>query len=115
MLDFQAVWSPQALKGNGGNSIETPVACRTESYVAGSGEVAGINMSGTGSPSVQTNDVLYINAMISVNGGVLEVKSPLDAAESLSDGTAHVTSQVRYPLQAGKTYVFGARFPATTR
>jgi hypothetical protein len=31
-------------------------------------------------------------------------------AESLSDGTAQASVDLRYPLEAGKTYVFGAGF-----
>jgi hypothetical protein len=34
----------------------------------------------------------------------------VDSAESLSDGTAHATIDMRMPLEAGKSYVFGAGF-----
>jgi hypothetical protein len=86
------------------------VGCRTEAHVAANGEVAVIGMSGTGSPSVQTNDVVYINAMVSVNGSLMNPVTGTDQAESLSDGTAHPSLDKLYPLQAGKTYVFGAGF-----
>jgi hypothetical protein len=110
VLGFDATWSPKPLPGNGGNSIVTPPGCRTDAHVAGSGEVAVIAMSATGSPSVQTNDVLYINAMASLNGGAFQVLTAVDQAESLSDGTAHPSLNLGYALEAGKTYVFGAGF-----
>ena len=63
--------------------------------------------SATASPTAPVTDVLYINAMVGENGGQLLPKNTVDAAESLQDGTAHATVNVRYPLEAGKTYVFG--------
>jgi hypothetical protein len=36
----------------------------------------------------------------------------VDAAESLQDGTGHATVNMRLPLVAGKTYVFGAGLAA---
>jgi hypothetical protein len=110
VLDFEANWSGTTLPGNSGNTIITPPQCRTESHPAAAGEVAVIAMSAMGSPSVQATDVLYINAMVSVNGGVLTQKNIFDSVESFSDGSAHTTINMRYPLEAGKTYVFGAGF-----
>jgi hypothetical protein len=110
VLDFDANWSGTKLPGNSGNTIVTPPQCRTESHVAAAGEVAVIAMSGTGAPSLAATDVLYINAMVSVNGGVLAQKNSFDSAESFSDGSAHTAVNLRYPLEAGKTYVFGAGF-----
>jgi hypothetical protein len=110
VLDFQADWSGTKLPGNSGNTIVTPPQCRTASHVAAAGEVAVIAMSAMGSPSLQASDVLYINAMVSVNGGALAQKNSFDSAESFSDGSAQATINMRYPLEAGKTYVFGAGF-----
>jgi hypothetical protein len=111
VLDFSASWSPGDLPGNNGNTLVTPLACRTSSHAAGDGEVAVIQLAGTGTPSVDANDVLYIAPMVSVEGGKFEMKNTtIDAAESLSDGTAHATAMLRYPLQAGKKYLFGAGF-----
>ena len=110
VLDFEAVWSPGMLPGNNGNTIVTPVACRTEAHVAKSGEVAVIGMSASGTASVDANDVLYINAMASVNGGPFQALNSVKQAESLADGTAHPSLDVSQPLTAGQTYVFGAGF-----
>jgi hypothetical protein len=108
VLNFQGQWSPANLPGNNGNTIVTPQICKTATYTAGSGELAVIAMSATASPTMPVTDVLYINAMVAENGGQLQAKNPVDAAESLQDGSAHATLNLRYPLVAGKTYVFGA-------
>jgi Collagen triple helix repeat (20 copies) len=110
VLDFDANWSGTKLPGNSGNTIISPPQCRTESHPAAAGEVAVIAMSAMGAPSLAATDVLYINAMVSVNGGVLAQKNTFDSAESFSDGSAHTSTNMRYPLEAGKTYVFGAGF-----
>lgn len=114
VLDFQANWSGTKLLGNSGDAIVTPPPCRTESHTAAAGEVAVIAMSAMGSPSLQATDVLYINAMVSVNGGALAQKNLFDSVESFSDGTAHTTINMRYALEAGKTYVFGAGFASNS-
>jgi hypothetical protein len=105
---FQGEWSPLGVPGNNGNSVITPAICKTASYTAGSGEVAVISMSATASPTMPVTDVLYIKAMVGENGGQLAEKNKVDAAESLGDGTAHPTLELRYPLAPGRTYVFGA-------
>jgi Collagen triple helix repeat (20 copies) len=110
VLGFQGEWSPLGVPGNNGNTVITPAICKTASYTAGSGEVAVISLSATASPTMPVTDVLYIKAMVGENGGQLVEKNQVDAAESLSDGTAHPTLDLRYPLVAGKTYVFGAGF-----
>jgi hypothetical protein len=110
VLGFEANWAPTMLPGNSGNTIITPPQCRTASHTAAAGEVAVIAMSATGSPSVQASDVLYINARVSANGGALAQKNIFASAESFSDGSAHTTINMRYPLEAGKAYVFGAGF-----
>lgn len=73
-----------------------------------------IALSGTASPNMPVTDVLYINAMVGENGGQLLQKNQVDAAESLQDGTAHATLNLRYPLAAGKSYVFGAGFASNS-
>jgi hypothetical protein len=110
VLGFQAQWSPLNLPGNNGNTIVSPPACRTATYTAGSGDTAVIAISGTGSPTEPKTDVLYVNAMVAENGGQFQAKNTVDAAESLQDGTGHATVNLRYPLEAGKSYVFGAGF-----
>jgi hypothetical protein len=114
VLDFEAVWSTGDLPGNAGNTIVTPVNCRTEAHVARSGEVAVIGMSASGTPSVPANDVLYINAMASVNGGPFQAVNSVKQAESLSDGTAHPSLDVSQPLTAGQTSCSGRGSRATT-
>jgi hypothetical protein len=114
LLGFEAQWSPANLPGNNGNTYITPQLCKTAAYTAGSGEVAVIAMSGTGSPTAPVTDVLYIGAMVSENGGTLQPKNTVDAAESLQDGTGHPTVNMRYPLVAGKSYVFGAGFASNS-
>jgi hypothetical protein len=115
---FDAQWSPANLPGNNGNTRITPLACRTGSYTAGSGEVAVVAITGTASPTAPVTDVLYTNAMVGINGGPLNgPQSRLnaqDSAESLQDGTANATVNVRYPLTAGTTYVFGAGFASNS-
>ena len=108
LLGFQGQFSPLSVPGNNGNAVITPAICKTGSYTAGSGEVAVISLSATASPTMPVTDVLYINAMVAEVGGSFVVKNPVDAAESLQDGTAHPTLDLRYPLVSGKTYVFGA-------
>jgi hypothetical protein len=108
VIGFQAQYSPINLPGNNGNTRITPQGCKTASYTAASGDVAVIDFSATGSPTEPKTDVLYIDAMASENGGQMEPKNSVDAAESLQDGTAHATVTMRLPLVAGKTYVFGA-------
>jgi hypothetical protein len=110
VLSFQASFSPASVPGNFGNTIVTPNACRTASYKAGSGEVAVMSMSAMGSPSVNVNDVLYLYAMVSENFLQFHEKNTVDMAESLSDGTAQTSIDLRMPLEAGKSYVFGAGF-----
>ncbi len=110
VLDFDATWSPTNLLGNNGNAINTPVACRTASYVATSGDVAVVNFHGTATPSNAVNDVLYINVMTSVNGAGFAAQTLTDSAESMSDGTANASVSKRITLNAGSTYVFGAGF-----
>jgi Collagen triple helix repeat (20 copies) len=112
VLGFQAQYSPINLPGNNGNTRITPQGCKTASYTAASGDVAVINFSATGSPTQPTTDVLYVDAMASENGGQMEPKNSVDAAESLQDGTGHATVNMRLPLVAGKTYVFGAGLAA---
>jgi hypothetical protein len=108
VLGFQAQFSPINLPGNNGNTRVTPQVCRTATYTGVSGDVAVIDFSATASPTAPVTDVLYINAMASEDGGQMEPKNSVDAAESLQDGTAHATVSMRLPLVAGKTYVFGA-------
>jgi hypothetical protein len=112
VLGFQAQFSPINLPGNNGNTRITPQGCKTASYTAASGDVAVIDFSATGSPTQPTTDVLYVDAMASENGGQMEPKNSVDAAESLQDGTGHATVNMRLPLVAGKTYVFGAGLAA---
>lgn len=73
-----------------------------------------INFSATASPTEPKTDVLYLDAMASENGGQMEPKNSVDAAESLQDGTGHPTVNMRLPLVAGKTYVFGAGLATNT-
>jgi hypothetical protein len=110
VLGFQAQWSPLGLPGNNGNTIVKPLVCQTAAYTAGSGEVAVLAFSATASPTAPVTDVLYINAMVAENGGQLLPKNTVDAAESLEDGAAHATIDLRYPLEAGKSYIFAAGF-----
>jgi hypothetical protein len=97
VLGFQAQYSPINLPGNNGNTRITPQVCKTASYTAASGDVAVINFSATGSPTAPKTDVLYLNAMASENGGQMEPKNSVDAAESLQDGTGHATVSMRLP------------------
>ena len=114
VLNFDARWSSTTLPGNGGATIVTPPACRTESHPAAAGEVAVIALSGTGAPAQASTDFLYINSMVSVNGSAFAKKNIATAGESTSDGTAHASINMRYPLEAGKTYVFGAGFASNS-
>ena len=110
ILGFDGSWGDTALPGNNGNTIVTPTGCRTKSHVAGPGEVAVIQLAGTGAPSQATSDLLYIFAMVSVNGAVFAQKNVNDSANALTGGTAAPSIVVRYPLETGKSYVFAAGF-----
>src|SRR5215207_5883435 len=105
--NLEAVWSPLTLPGNNGSTIVTPTACRTAPYTAGAGDVALVNMSVTATPSNPAADVLYVNVMLSTNGGPWLIQSVVDQAESMSDGTANASTQDRIPLVQGNSYRFG--------
>jgi hypothetical protein len=108
-LNIDAVWSPLTLNGNNGNTIVTPSACRTPvSYTAGPGEAALLSMSATATPSSASNDVIYVNPMVSTtNGASWQTVSSVDQAESMSDGTANASTQDLIALQPGTSYRFG--------
>ena len=108
VLSFDHVWSPLVLNGNSGNTVVTPQQCRTAQYTAGENEIAVIAVSATGSPSGADNDVLYIQPMVSKDGGNFMTVMVGDAAESFAEGTAHASSVFALPLEAGVVYVFGA-------
>jgi len=110
VLDFDASWAPATLPESFGHTIVSPQACRTASYTAGAGETAVIQIAGMGAPNVQANDVLYINAMTSVDGGPMVRRNVKNAAESMVDGTAYASIVVRQKLESGRKYVFGAGF-----
>ena len=113
VLDFDASWSGN-LHGNNGNTIITPVACRTLSYTATSGEIAIVNVHGTATPTNPVNDVLYINVMASVNNGAsFSTQTLTDSAESMSDGTANASVSKRITLNSGN-YIFGAGFSSNS-
>ncbi len=111
VLDFDAQWSPANTAGNNGNTILIPSVCRTVNnppYTAGAGEVAIVQLDATAASSNPVTDALYLNVMMSVNGGAFAIQSLEDSAESMADGTAHVTTSKRINLIAGWTYVFAA-------
>jgi hypothetical protein len=105
--NLEAVWSPLTLPGNNGSTIVTPTACRTAPYTAGAGQVALVDMSATATPSNPAADVLYVNVMLSINGGPWQIQSVVDQAESMSDGTANASTQDRIALEQGTSYRFG--------
>ena len=105
--NLEAVWSPLTLPGNNGSTILTPAACQTAPYTAGAGQVAMVNMSATATPSNPAADVLYVNVMLSTNGGPWLIQSVVDQAESMSDGTANASTQDRIALVQGTSYRFG--------
>jgi hypothetical protein len=53
--------------------------------------------------------------MVAENGGSLEQKNKAKAWESLADGSAHASLNLRYSLEAGKKYVFGAGFASNNQ
>jgi hypothetical protein len=110
ILDIDAAWGPGHLFGDGGNTVVTPVNCRTATHSAGPGEVALVQVNGTAAPSLGVNDVLYVEAMFSENGGPFEAATAFPSVESMSDGTGHASLSARVALSAGSTYVFGAGF-----
>jgi|GEM_PF-5990011 len=112
VLDFDKTWHPATLPGNNGNTIITPSNCRTASHTASAGEVAVATFHGTATPSNPATDVLYINVMMSKNGGTFLAQTATDSAESMSDGTANASVSKRISLTAGATYSFGAGFSA---
>jgi hypothetical protein len=115
ILDFDAVWGPAQLPGDSGNTVVTPVNCRTAAHIAGPGEVAVVQVNGTAAPSVGVLDVLYVEAMVSKNGGAFEPANLWPSVESMSDGTGQAGLSTRVALSAGSKYVFGAGFAANTQ
>ena len=114
-MSFAAQWSPAKLAGNNGNTVLTPVPCRTPAYTAGPGESAFIVLSGTGAPSQTVSDILYIVPMASVNGALFANLLPdKDSADSTAAGTANPSINLVVPLQAGTNYVFGAGFASNS-
>jgi hypothetical protein len=118
VLSFDAPWGPQALPGFSGNTVVTPMACRTTpAYTAQANEVAIIHVHGTGSPTAAVTDILYIVPMVSTNGGAnftSVLAANTDSAESLQDGTANASVTKRYPLIAGTSYIFAAGFASNS-
>ena len=112
VLDFDASWGPTMLPGNNGNTIISPMACRTTPpYVPQTAkEVAVVTFHGTASPSAAVNDVLYIDVMVSQNGGAFNAVTVGYSAESMQDGTANASVSKRIPLTQGTSYVFGTGF-----
>lgn len=105
---FDAQWSPLTLPGNSGNTIVTPSVCRTTTHTAGANEFAIVNVHATATPQNAASDVLYINVMISTNGGNSFAVQSTDSAESMSDGTANASASKRIPLTQNMNYIFGA-------
>ncbi|HEY8582815.1 MAG TPA: hypothetical protein VIL49_07700 [Capillimicrobium sp.] len=117
VMNIGQQWGPQALPGFSGNTVITPLPCRTTSHVAGPGETAIISVSATGSPTAAVNDVMYVNPMISVNGAEpfdRMLATDIDSAESLQDGTANATAQDMINLEAGKSYRWGVGMATNT-
>lgn len=110
LLDFDASWGPAALAGNNGITILTPPNCRTEPYLAGVGESALVNISATGSPTADANDVLYLDVMVSQNDGPFATVLAGYSADSMTSGTASPSTTKVIDLVAGTTYVFAAGF-----
>lgn len=110
VLDFDGSWGPAGLQGNNGNTLITPMVCRTASHTAGLNEVAIVSFHGTASPSVATSDLLYIDVMISQNGAAFTTALSGYSAEGFGDGTAHASVTKRIPLVQGTSYVFGSGF-----
>ena len=106
-VSINAIWSPATLLGNNGSTITTPTACRSAPYTAGAGEAALVTMSATATPSNPAADVLYVNAMLSTDGGGFTIRTLIDNAESMSDGTANASTQILIPLEANRAYRFG--------
>ena len=83
-------------------------------YQASPGETAIVSYSATAAPTAAVNDLLYIHSVISTNLGSSftvthgdPVSNPRDAAEEMTDGTAHATVQDVIPLNSGH-YIFAA-------
>ena len=109
VLSFDGFWSG-TIGGNNGNSLLRPATCRTTEHVGQQGEIAIITVSATLTPQGASNDVLYIEPMISKDGGPFTNVLVSVAAEALDDGTAHASTSVVVPLEVGFQYVFGAGF-----
>lgn len=110
VLSFDAIWSPAKIPGNNGSTLLKPEVCRTSEYVARGGEVAVIAVSGTASPEDPAADVLYIEPMVSKDGGAYTLIMSGVAAESMIDGTAHASTVFALPLEVGIEYRFAAAF-----
>jgi hypothetical protein len=106
---FNASFGPVTLPGNNGISVVKPALCATGNHVAGAGEVAVITMTVTGGPSQAANELLYLDAMYSMDAGAVQFVDSFGAAvESMADGVANVTTTTTLELQAGHTYQFRA-------
>ena len=107
---FQGVWHPATLPGNNGNTIITPDNCQTAAHTAVAGERALVTGFGTATPSNTATDVLYINIMVSEDYGPWLVKTYIDHAESMSDGTAQTSTYGEIDLEPGIAYRFATGF-----
>jgi hypothetical protein len=110
VLSFDAVWSPATVPGNNGNTLLRPEVCRTTEHVGRENEIALIAVSATMTPSNASTDVLYIEPLVSKDGGPFNVVLLSVAAESAVDGTAHASTVIAVPLEVGIEYRFGAGF-----
>jgi hypothetical protein len=110
VLSFDAVWSPATVPGNNGNTLIRPEVCRTSEHVGRENEIALVAVSATMTPTGASNDVLYIEPLVSKDGGPFNVVLLGVAAESAVDGTAHASTVVAVPLEVGIEYRFGAGF-----
>jgi hypothetical protein len=108
VLSFDGYWSPAQLPGNNGSTQIKPVQCRTSEYVARENEVAVFSLSATASPTSSSTDVLYVEPMVSKDGGLFQLYLLSVAAESMVDGTAHASTVITIPLEVGVHYVFQA-------
>jgi hypothetical protein len=106
VLKIHGSFGPEALPGFSGNTVIDPAECQTVPYIAAAGDVAVGSVSATGSPTAPVNDVMYVAPLEKQGAGKPASLLPLDvdAAESLADGTAHVTAQAVSALQAGAVY-----------
>lgn len=92
-----------------GGTNTVPPDCKTIAYIAGANEHAVATVTGSVTPSAASVAILSIGVASAVDGAAFSTPNAF-AKDGLDDGAATGTATKDFPLEAGKSYVFGTVF-----